>query len=102
MKFSTIAVAAAAVATASANTVNNEARGLFSPIPGYPFGNGLCLTDQQAQFLANQFKTVLTNSDRNAAKTLAGVLVSSNYVETSDSINILAGFPVSHSQSLGL
>ena len=96
MKFSTIAVAANAIATASAGTIDHEARNLLSPIRGYPFGNGFCLSDSQANFLAEQFKSVLTNPNRQAANTLATVLVASNYVETSDSINLLAGFPVSN------
>ena len=66
----------------------------FSSIPGYPLGSGLCLSDSQANFIANAFKTILTNPDRQAAAKLAGSFIADGYVEESDSINFLAGYPV--------
>jgi hypothetical protein len=102
MKFSSVLVAASAVATATAGTVANEARGWtpVSPLKGYPWGNGFCLTDSQANFLAEQFRQVLTLQDRKASVALAGQLVTDNYVESSDSIAILAGTPVRPSACL--
>lgn len=95
MKFSTVTAVLATAGTAFAGLLPNQGNP-FSPIPNYPIGNGLCLTDQQAQFIVNAFKTVLTSQDRNAAKTLANALIADGYVEESDSINFLAGYPVSH------
>ena len=97
MKFTAVLIAASAVATVSAGTLANEVRTLLttSPLKGYPWGNGFCLTDSQAQFLAEQFRQVLTLQDRKASVALAGQLVTDNYVESSDSIAILAGTPVS-------
>lgn len=62
-------------------------------VPGYPFGFPGCLSDQQAAFVVKQYKSILTNPDRKAAATTAQTLVDNNYVETSDSINVLAGYP---------
>lgn len=65
-----------------------------SPVPGYPRGNSHCLSDQQATFLVNTFKGMLTNTDRNGANKTAQILLAEGFVEESDSINILAGYPV--------
>ena len=65
----------------------------LSPIPGYPIGTS-CLSDSQANFLAEQFRQVLANTDRKAANATAQVLLANTYTESSDSINILAGNPV--------
>ena len=64
-------------------------------VPGYPWGWGNCLNDQQAAFIVKQFKSILTNPDRQAAVKIANDMLADNYVETSDSINVLAGYPVS-------
>ena len=37
---------------------------------------------------------MLTNPNRNAVSTTAQTLIADGYVETSDSINILAGYPI--------
>jgi len=73
----------------------------FSPIPNYPLGNGFCLTDSQANFIAAQFQSILTNPNRQGANVTAQTLVTTNYVETSDSINTLAGYPLGGSTFVG-
>jgi hypothetical protein len=91
---------AAAVAFAAPGFPQPEARGLknpFSPIPGYPLGNPFCLSDQQATFLVNTFSAMLSNPDRNATQATGQTLIADGYTETSDSINILAGFPLGSS-----
>lgn len=90
MRLLSLAVLAASAATALAGTITNP----FSPIPGYPLGNGICLTDQQATFLVNTFVGALANSNRAATNTTMLALLANNYAEQSDSINILAGYPV--------
>ena len=85
-----IAITSTAVATALAGTVSNP----FSPIPGYPLGNGICLTDQQSQFLVKTFVSALANTNRAATNATLQALLASNYAEESDSINTLAGYPV--------
>jgi hypothetical protein len=90
MHFLSVAVLATSAATALAGTTTNP----FSPIPNYPLGNGLCLSDQQATFLVNTFVGALANSNRNATNATMQALLASNYAEESDSINILAGYPV--------
>jgi hypothetical protein len=69
----------------------------LSPIPGYPLGNPFCLSDQQAQFIVKQFHDILTNPNRQAAGQQAQSVIADGYVEESDSINFLAGYPVSTS-----
>lgn len=66
-------------------------------LQGYPFGWGSCLSDAQAAWIIQNFKSILTNPDRNAAAQTANKLLDNSYVETSDSINVLAGDPVSYS-----
>ena len=90
MRFFKLAITATAAATALAGTISNP----FSPIPGYPLGNGFCLTDQQSQFLVSTFVNALANTNRAATNTTMQALLASNYAEESDSINILAGYPV--------
>lgn len=93
MQFKTLLLAAAAVTSA----VAIPAPGLLNnnKVPGYPWGIPYCLSDSQAAFVVKQFKSILTNPDRKAAIATANVMLSDNYVETSDSINVLAGYPVS-------
>ena len=86
----TVAAVAAADCVANAAALPNP----FSPIPGYPLGNPLCLSDSQAQFLVSTFAGMLANPDRNATNKVGQTLIADSYTETSDSINILAGFPV--------
>lgn len=81
-------LATAAVATAA--SISNP----WSPIPGYPLGIPFCLSDAQAKFLVNTFSTMLSNTDRSATNMTAQMLIADGFTETSDSINILAGFPV--------
>lgn len=64
-------------------------------VPGYPYGIPMCMSDAQAAFIVKTFKSILMNPDRNAAVQTANTLIADNYVETSDSINVLAGYPVS-------
>lgn len=92
MKFFTAITALAAAGAASAAAISE--RGWGSPIPGYPWGNGICLTDQQANFLVQQYMGLLTNPNRQQVNQTAQYLVTNNYFESSDSINILAGFPL--------
>lgn len=92
MKFFTAITALAAAGVASAAAITE--RGWGSPIPNYPWGNGVCLTDQQATFIVNAYMNILTNPNRQAANATAQTLVTNNYVETSDSINMLAGYPL--------
>ena len=66
----------------------------WSPIPGYPMGNTVCLSDAQANFLVQTFSTMLSNPDRSKTQSMANVLLDNSYTESSDSINQLAGFPV--------
>ncbi|RMZ89028.1 hypothetical protein DV736_g3747, partial [Chaetothyriales sp. CBS 134916] len=58
------------------------------------FGADINDDNKTEKFLVNQFKSVLSNPDRTAANATATVLVTENYVEESDSINILAGYPL--------
>lgn len=94
MQFSTLLLSALA-ATTAVFAAPTQSSNPFSPVPNYPLGNGVCLTDAQANFLAEQFRQTLALVDRNAAAKLANVLFADSYTETSDSINILAGYPVS-------
>lgn len=95
MKFTSTIAALATIGSAVAGLIpNGQLKNPFSPIPGYPIGNGLCLTDQQAQFIVNAFKTILTAQDRQVANATAQTLIADGYVEESDSINILAGYPL--------
>lgn len=64
-------------------------------LQGYPYGWGPCLSDGQAAWIVSNFKSILTNPDRNASAQTATKLLDNSYVETSDSINVLAGYPVS-------
>jgi hypothetical protein len=86
----------AAVASAAPGLLSSLKNPL-SPIPGYPLGNPFCLSDQQATFLVNTFATMLSNPDRSATQAMGNVLIADGYTETSDSINILAGFPLGSS-----
>lgn len=95
MRFlSLIALAASAATSVLAFPYNGTASNRFSPIPGYPLGNGFCLTDSQAKFLVSTFSGALANTNRNATNATMQVLLASNWIEQSDSINILAGYPV--------
>ena len=97
MKLSSV-LATAAVATAAPwNPSNNWSS---SPIPGYPAGIPWCLNDGQAKFLVDKFAFVLSNPDRAAGNATGQVLLVDNFVETSDSIDILAGLPVWFSYSM--
>ena len=52
------------------------------------------MTDDMAYSVYNGFMDILTNPDRQAANATAQALIADAYVEESDSINSLAGFPV--------
>ena len=96
MKFTRAIAALATIGSAVAGAIpTSQFKNPFSPIPGYPMGNGLCLTDQQAQFIVNAFETILVAPNRQVANTTAQTLIADGYVEESDSINFLAGYPVS-------
>lgn len=64
-------------------------------VKGYPWGWSQCLSDQQSSFIVQTFKSILTNPNRKAAVDTATGLLAVDYKETSDSINVLAGQPVS-------
>lgn len=85
---------AAAAATSALAMPNLSARG--NNVPGYPWNwNPWCMNDAQAQFIVNQFYSILTNQDRQGAIKTATGLLANSFSETSDSINVLAGYPVS-------
>ncbi|KIW81339.1 hypothetical protein Z517_04364 [Fonsecaea pedrosoi CBS 271.37] len=50
-----------------------------------------CLSDAQATNIVTSWKTILTSSDRGDASAIAQALIADEYLETSDSINSLAG-----------
>lgn len=89
MQIKTLLLAAAAGSGVLATWINK-------PLQGYPWGIGPCLNDAQTMWIVQNFKSILTNPDRKAAAKKAGVLLDDSYTETSDSINVLAGEPVSH------
>jgi hypothetical protein len=89
MRFLSVA-AIAACATTALGSLSNP----FSPIPNYPLGNGICLTDSQAKFLVNTFATALSNSNRAATNATMQVLLSNSFFEESDSIDNLEGATV--------
>lgn len=92
MQIKSLLIAAAAATTTLANPLLGLGQ---STVPGYPWGLGSCLTRQQATWIVQQFKSVITNPNRDAAVKLASVLLDDSFSETSDSINVLAGHPVS-------
>ena len=94
MRLSSLIAMAASAAGVLASPVFNSSTNPFSPIPGYPFGNGFCLTDKQANFLVSTFAGALENTNRQATNATMQVLLANNWVEQSDSINTLAGYPV--------
>lgn len=65
-------------------------------VPGYPYGNPQCLSDAQAAYLVKTFKSIMMNPNRTLAVATGQTLILDSYVETSDSINVLAGYPVSN------
>ncbi len=98
MKFRSIFAAAALVSSALAMPTNIGS--IFNQnkqVQGYPWGLGSCISDAQAQFIVKTFKSILTNPDRIAAAKTAAMLLDDNYVEISDSINVLDNKPVSPS-----
>ncbi|OAP56296.1 hypothetical protein AYL99_09475 [Fonsecaea erecta] len=50
-----------------------------------------CLSDAQATDIVSAWKTILTSPDRASASAAAQALIADEYLETSDSINSLAG-----------
>ncbi|KAK5097044.1 hypothetical protein LTS08_007064 [Lithohypha guttulata] len=90
MQIKSLLIAAAAATTTLANPLLGLGQ---STVPGYPWGLGSCLTRQQATWIVQQFKSVITNPNRDAAVKLASVLLDDSFSETSDSINVLAGHP---------
>lgn len=96
MQLKSILLAATAVSSAlAAPTLGLLSIFSQDKVPGYPLGNGFCLSDQQAAFIVKTFKSILTNPDRKGAIATANIIIADKYVETSDSINVLAGYPVS-------
>ena len=59
-----------------------------------------CLSDDDAQAVIDAFHDILTNPDRQAANATAQQVIDTNYQESSDSINSLAGYPVSCARNL--
>jgi len=84
MKFSSYVLPAVLATTAVASPVTKRTEDTSCE----------CLTDDQAYSLVQQFKSILTNPDRSAANATAQVVIADGYVETSDSINSLAGYPL--------
>lgn len=89
MKFALWAVTAAFATGAVAAPSTTVVRGLDKKDEG-----DCCLNDYQATYLVEQFKSILTNPDRQAANQTAQTVIADDYVEVSDSINSLAGYPV--------
>ena len=85
MKFSSLSVVAPLVTAAVA-----------SPVAGKGWNSvGSCLTQGQAQYLVDQFKIILGSANKTEVVEVATAVIADGYVETSDSINSLAGYPVS-------
>ncbi|KAK3311957.1 hypothetical protein B0H66DRAFT_538905 [Apodospora peruviana] len=95
MHFRSLVAVALSAITVVAGSLDQRALCKVKPkVPGYPVDLGACLCDKQANFIVDKFKSILTNPDRTAAKTTAETLIAESYVEESDSINILAGYPL--------
>lgn len=94
MQFKTLLLAATAATSALAAPTFDLGG---SRVPGYPYGLPQCLNDAQAAFIIKTFKSILTNPDRKAAVATANTIIDTRFTETSDSINVLAGNPVSRS-----
>lgn len=54
-----------------------------------------CLSDEQAKWIVDSFKTILTHPDRSVAKSTAVEVIADEFLETSDSVNSLNDIPVS-------
>ena len=65
--------------------------------PGWGDRNG-ALSQRDAEDIVAKFSSILTHADIPTANKTAQALIAEGYTETSDSINILAGFPVSNSE----
>ena len=61
-----------------------------------------CLSDDQAKSIVSSFKTILTSSNRSIAHDTAQTLIADEILETSDSINSLAGLRVSVAGQYGV
>lgn len=53
------------------------------------------ISQREAEDIVNKFTQILDHSNLPAANATAQALIANNFVEKSDSINILAGIPVS-------
>lgn len=96
MQFKSLLLAATAATSVLALPTFDLLGGLGgNRVPGYPYGLPQCMSDAQAAFIVKTFKSILMNPNRAAAVTTGSSLIADNYVETSDSINVLAGYPVS-------
>ena len=91
--FATLAATAAAIGAAAAAPGGGNYQSP-SPIPGYPPGIPWCLSDQQANFIVKNYAALLSSPSGAAKNQTAQVSIADGYTETSDSIDILAGFPV--------
>lgn len=58
-----------------------------------------CLSNAQATSIVEAFKTILTDPDRSVVNATAQALIADEFMETSDSINSLAGLPVSRADT---
>lgn len=67
---------------------------IVSAAPGWNDWNS-GLTQKDAEDIVAKFSSVLTHADIPTANKTAQALIAEGYTETSDSINILAGYPVS-------
>ena len=85
MQFFTVALSAFLATAAVASPVATKWNG---------WGDG-CLTDAQANYLVQSFKQILSDPNRTAIVAIAEEIIATDYVEISDSINSLAGYPVS-------
>ena len=93
MKFSTVlaSVAFASSALALPGNWNDWVKGG----PLCPPANNQCLTQADADDIVAKFISLLDHPDVNAANATAQALIGPNFFEKSDSINMLAGHPVS-------
>ena len=63
-------------------------------LPAWNDWNGNCVTQAEADDIVNKFASILAHSNVNAANATAQALIADGFFEKSDSINLLAGFPV--------
>ncbi|KPI39672.1 uncharacterized protein AB675_3500 [Cyphellophora attinorum] len=93
----TLLLALTSTAIASALPPHSDETNSY-PSPKYPSppnkDHHNCLTTEQATSIVATFSSFLTNPNRTATAEIAQALLAEGYVEESDSINYLAGYPL--------